>query len=393
MPATLPSVPLREVITERQEAPSDDALASGRIRIVSKIGFNDGKIQLRSDNKTKTGMILVRPGDLLVSGINAAKGAIAICGEENNEAVAATIHYGAYVPNNDRVDARYLWWLLRSYTFRALLLKHVPGGIKTELKAKRLLPIPIPLPPLEEQRRIVVRIDELATKIEDIGKLKRLAIGETDILWASYARKLFSALDDAVIQPLRSLVIMRGGGTPSKANPFFWKGSIPLICPKDMKSREIVDATDHISENAIHSSSAKLIEPGAVLIVVRGMILAHTVPSAVLRKVAAINQDMKALIPNQNLMPRYLCNVMWAMNNQMLTLVEKSSHDTRRLQTERVLDFTIPVPPLSEQRRIVSCLEDFEKKVNTVKQFQVGTAAEMEDLLPSVLDKAFKGEL
>jgi len=66
-----------------------------------------------------------------------------------------------------------------------------------------------------------------------------------------------------------------------------------------MKDREIRDSIDHISENATEESSAKLIDPGAVLVVVRGMILTHTFPSAVLRVRAAINQDMKALIANK----------------------------------------------------------------------------------------------
>src|SRR5882672_9124024 len=99
--------PLGEVLTERKEIPSLDKLASGTVRIVAKIGFNDGKIQVRPDTKTRTGMILAKPGDLVVSGINAAKGAIAIYGEETNDPVAATIHYGAYIPKRDRVNVRF----------------------------------------------------------------------------------------------------------------------------------------------------------------------------------------------------------------------------------------------------------------------------------------------
>lgn len=160
------STPLGEVLTERKETPSTAELASGAVRIVSKIGFNDGRIQIRAGTMTRTGMILARPGDLVVSGINAAKGAIAIYGEENSNPVAATIHYGAYIPDKGRVDVRFLWWLLRSQIFRDILDTNLPGGIKTELKPKRLLPIKIPLPSLDEQRRVVSRIEELAVKVD-----------------------------------------------------------------------------------------------------------------------------------------------------------------------------------------------------------------------------------
>src|SRR5262245_43620794 len=125
--------PLDEILTERKETPSLEQLATGAVPIVAKIGFDDGKIQLRSDTQTRTGMILARPGDLLVSGINAAKGAIAIYDAGHSRPIAATIHYGAYSPKTGRVDIRFLWWLLRSQVFRDILNTNLPGGIKTEL--------------------------------------------------------------------------------------------------------------------------------------------------------------------------------------------------------------------------------------------------------------------
>jgi type I restriction enzyme S subunit len=166
------------VLTERREVPDADDLTLGKVRIVAKIGFNDGKIQFRANGETKTGMILVHPGDFLVSGINAAKGAIAIYVEDNGTPAAATIHYGAYMHNKDRVDPKFLLWLLRSNTFRAILLENLPGGIKTELKAKRLLPIAVPLPPLSEQQRIVARLAQLADRIEEARGLRSKALEE-----------------------------------------------------------------------------------------------------------------------------------------------------------------------------------------------------------------------
>jgi type I restriction enzyme S subunit len=100
-------------------------------------------------------MIVARPGDMLVSGINAGKGAIALYGEES----------AAYSVVRAKAEPRFLWWLIRSQFFRELLNRAVPGGIKTELKPKRLLPIQIPLPPIVEQHRIVERIAILSEKI------------------------------------------------------------------------------------------------------------------------------------------------------------------------------------------------------------------------------------
>jgi type I restriction enzyme S subunit len=56
-------------------------------------------------------------------------------------------------------------------------------------------------------------------------------------------------------------------------------------------------------------------------------------------------------------------------------------------------EFGVPVPPLPEQRRIVSELDALHAEVDALKCFQAETAAELDALLPSILDKAFKGEL
>ena len=93
-----PNVLLREVLVERKESPSENELLTGKIPILAKIRFADGKLELRKDGQTRTGMILARPGDLVLSGINAVKGAIAIYDADNASPIAATIHYGAYIP-------------------------------------------------------------------------------------------------------------------------------------------------------------------------------------------------------------------------------------------------------------------------------------------------------
>ena len=115
-------------------------------------------------------------------------------GEENTQPIAATIHYGAYIPNKERIDVRYLWWLLRSGTFRDLLLEFVPGGIKTELKAKRLLPIPVPFPIPSEQRWIVIRIEELAAKIEEARGLRKQAVEEAEALMVSFITRVLERI-------------------------------------------------------------------------------------------------------------------------------------------------------------------------------------------------------
>jgi type I restriction enzyme S subunit len=173
------------------------------------------------------------------------------------------------------------------------------------------------LPPLPEQQRIVARVEALEVKIKEALGLRRAAAEERRALESTSQRAIIETLSDKNQVALGDVVSIRGGGTPSKSNPTYWQGAIPWVTPKDMKTRDIYDAIDHISENAIKESSAKLLDSESVLIVTRGMILAHTVPVAVLRVPAAINQDMKCLVPETGLLPDYLSWALWAYNKRM----------------------------------------------------------------------------
>lgn len=102
---------------------------------------------------------------------------------------------------------------------------------------------------------------------------------------------------------------------------------------------------------------------------------------------------MKALIPRKKILPQFLCTFFWATNAAILDLVEKSTHDTRKLETGELLAINVPVPPLLEQRRILTELDDLQSQADALKKIQAETAAELNALLPSILDKAFKGKL
>ena len=58
-----------------------------------------------------------------------------------------------------------------------------------------------------------------------------------------------------------------------------------------------------------------------------------------------------------------------------------------------IKNLEISFPPLAEQRRIVANLDTLQAEVDRLKSLQSETAAELAALLPSLLDRAFKGEL
>lgn len=262
------------------------------------------------------------------------------------------------------------------------------------VNAQKLRETEIPLPPLEEQRRIVGRIEELAQRIEEAKGLRRAARQEAEaLLPAALAQTVASARGRFPARPLGELVRLTGGGTPSTKEPSYWSGTVPWVSPKDMKSWEVADSEERITEEAVSRSAVRWIEPGAVLVVVRGMILAKALPVAIGRARLTVNQDMKALRPRDGLTPDFLAYMLKGSEQDLLGKVETAAHGTRRLRTEVLTSLPIPVPPLDEQRRIVAYLDGLQAKAQALLRLQGETQQELEALLPSVLDSAFRGEL
>lgn len=337
----------------------------------------------------------VEPGDFVLNIVFAWEGAVALV-SEGERGMIASHRFPTFRSDEARLDLRFLLLFFRTPQGVDWLGRVSPGGAgrNRTLNRSAFLSLEIPLPPLAEQRRLVARIDTVAAAVQSGSGIAETTEREVVALAANAAHVFIGSRTrhDPLI-PLSRVVELRGGGTPAKFDPAYWEGDIPWITPKDMKRRVLSDSIDHISERATRETAAKLIDPGAVLVVTRGMILAHTVPSAVLRAPAAINQDMKALIPKAGLTADYLCAWLWCHNASVLALVEKSTHDTRKLETGKLLSLAVPIPQATEQHRIVSELNVIQAEVNALKAAQAARRAELGALLPAVLDRAFAGTL
>lgn len=132
-----------------------------------------------------------------------------------------------------------------------------------------------------------------------------------------------------------------------------------------MKVPRITNSQDHITQAALQETGISVVQPPAVLIVVRGMILARTFPTAVTRVSVTLNQDMKALIPKSNLDADFLALLLKGISSDLLQVVEESGHGTRCLRTEAWANFSLPLPPLKEQLSINDYLETQLSGVNT----------------------------
>ena len=175
------------------------------------------------------------------------------------------------------------------------------------------------------------------------------------------------------------------GGTPSMDTPAYWGGSVPWVSAKDMKRFELWDAEDHITEKGLQKGS-HAVEPGAVLIVVRGMILAHTFPVAIAMSRMAFNQDIKAIRCHPHVDPRFLAHWLVASSARVLQKVTDTSHGTKRFDIRHLQRHPFPLPLIDEQQAIARILDAVDVAIERTR-----TAIAKAESLRSGLAKALLG--
>jgi type I restriction enzyme S subunit len=346
------------------------------------------------------------------------------------------------------INNRYLFYWLRSAPFTAYVQAGMKGMAYPAINDEKFYSGFIALPPLAEQKRIVAKVDELMALCDRLeaqqqerqtrhaalarASLARFADAPTpanlnllfhnsytippadlrkSILTLAVQGKLvkqdykdrsprdsFPKLKPVAVEsdddyfparwlrvPLRNTGEWRGGGTPSKSRPDFWKGDLPWVSPKDMKLLRIRDAQDHISTAAVEGSSVRLIPPGSLLMVVRGMILARAFPVALTMREVTINQDMKALLPAEPETGEFLLLALRAFEADVLAAIEHSSHGTCKLKTEFLQEFVMPIPPLAEQRRIVAKVDQLMALVDELETQLAASRATARNLLDALV--------
>lgn len=197
-----------------------------------------------------------------------------------------------------------------------------------------------------------------------------------------------------VQQQLRDVVSISGGKTPSTNNDAFWvNGTIPWVSPKDMKSDYISDTMDHLNKIVFSAAGMPQIECGAVLVVVRSGILQHSLPIAITATPLTINQDIKALQPNSRLTPRFLAYYLRAQAQPILRTATKAGTTVQSIETDKLFDYPIPLPPLPEQERIAARLDLLLGKLKAARKRLDAVPELVKRFRKSVLAEAVSGRL
>jgi type I restriction enzyme S subunit len=231
---------LSSFLRERKGRISHEDANKLGLKRIKKIDFS-GNIHLDSVTDTKTDMILVKGGDLVISGINASKGAIAVYSED--EEALATIHYSSYEFDSDSISIEFLIWFFKSPEFINLLKTQVSGGIKTELKPKDILPLKIRLPSLSEQINIAKSLNgfqnnylrvqsEISYQMTLIKKLRKAILDEAFKGELTTDWRLTQADEEQSVSLLEQIEVERADANLKKKQRE--KSELFMVSPEEM---------------------------------------------------------------------------------------------------------------------------------------------------------------
>jgi type I restriction enzyme S subunit len=393
---SFPMVALMEVIKHRNQFIQIDDLENyKRCRVqLHAQGVVLRDIVSGAEIKTKKQQVC-RTGDFLVAEIDAKIGGFGIVPPELDGAIVSS-HYFLFVTDENRLDRRFLDFFIRTPYFR----EQVTAKGTTNYAAIRpadVLSYKIPLPPLSEQRRIVARIEELAAKIEKARGLRRKAGEEAKALLSSALHRQFDLPKKADIpkQPIATLAtILRGRG------PIYQEGSGKLAINQKCvrwNGIDIVHAKE-VSEGWIQSLPSNFfLQDNDILVNSTGE---GTIGRACVLTQNAIGFpfDSHVLVIRveiDKVLPIFITYYLRSPFGQEVIEDSKGAKTTKQteLGTTKLGKIIIPLPSLPEQRRIVAYLDVLQEKVDALRRLQAETGADLDALLPAVLDRAFKGEL
>ncbi len=291
---------------------------------------------------------------------------------------------------SNEVDVRYVWRYFSREAVWAEALAFSKGATPTSrnrLKEDAYLAMQIPLPPLEEQQRIATRIDELATKVDEARALRR---------------DISQAVDSLFISKLKDVI--RKQGHHVRYVPFTDIAHLerrPVDVKLDARYREI--GVYSFGKGIFLKPPRTGAEIGnKALIEIRAGDLILQLTFAWEGAVALAEPAHDGLFGSVRYLtfrvnetfcsPRYLLIFLRTAEGkaQLEKISPGSAGRNRVLSLKRLNEVLVPIPPLETQRWLT---DDLQAQMDALNRLQTETAGEMDALLPSIIDRAFKGEL
>lgn len=339
-----------------------------------------------SEDRSK--YLRLRPGRFVYNPYRVNVGSLGLSSQTQDGIVSPA--YVVFAPS-EKIDPSFLFYFLKSERGNRLINFYGNrGSVRSALRYRDLCKIEIPLPLLEEQQRIVSQVKSLTTRIDEARNIRQQAEEELNALYLRLLESYFSPYNDSLVS-IGDRFRVTTGGTPARSNPLYWGGDINWVSSGEVAFCRICDTHEKITSMGMQSSNAKVYPPNTVLLAMIGQGKTRG-QCAILDCYAATNQNVAAIhVYETEHLPEYV--YWWLFLNYQKNRANEIGTAQPALSGERAKRIPIPLPPVSEQERVVVQLDTLKSEVNMLKHLQAETATELDALSPSILDKAFKGEL
>jgi type I restriction enzyme S subunit len=183
---------------------------------------------------------------------------------------------------------------------------------------------------------------------------------------------------------LEEIADVTGGSTPRRDSPEYWNGDIPWLTPTDLpmpgtKIAEVHDTSEHITPEGLSSCAANLVPVGTVLYSSRA-----TIGKIGIARVAlATNQGFVNFIPKPEVNSKYLAYALQYFTAEISSLAGSTTF--KEVRRGSLKKYKVPLPPLSEQRRIAEILD----QADALRKKRVEADAKAARILPALFYKMF----
>ncbi len=325
---------------------------------------------------------------------------ISIAGTIGKTGIVPEILDGANLTENavklvyktDQISNKFVYLLTQSNSFKEQAGLATKVVAMPKLAISRLSEIKIPLPPLDEQKRLVSLLDILFAKIDRSIELLSENITAADVLLPSALNTVFGDME-ALYKKEKLAAFdkkMSAGGTPLRAKNEYWdNGTIEWFSSGELNQQFTLPAKERITEEGLKNSSAKLFSKGTLLI---GMYDTAAMKMSILHTDGSCNQAIVGIKPNEDEL-----NIFFLMYQleylKPRILEERQGVRQQNLNLSKIKNIEIEYPPLDIQTQTVEYLDSIRTKVEILKRVQNDKIANLKALKASILDRAFKGEL
>ena len=310
----------------------------------------------------------------------AGVGRVMICQEKSS--IIGTMQY--LIPKNN-VSLKFLFYFLSTIDFN----KYINGATIPHIYYKDYKNNPFPLPPIEEQKRIVDKLDILFAKIDKAIALHQKNIDEANVFMASVLNDVFVELEEKYEKiPLFDVADVNRG--KSKHRPRndkkLFGGNYPFIQTGDVRNANKYIDTFSETYSEFGLSQSKLWKKGTIC-----MTIAANIGDVAILNIDSCFPDSVVGIYSENNSNDYLYYFLLTLKQQLESQATTTAQMNINLKVLQTIG--VPLPPVKNQQKVVSYLDEISQKVEKIKQIQKEKMQSLKELKVSILDQAFRGEL